>query len=261
MGLLKNLFGVKGTPVPQSVAIAAAAAPPPPLETQVAPGFVELANRRYYEILETYQSRARPLNECVTFDVEEENRLKALRIESYQRQNRTDYRPHDVFHLWPYRAVDPDHVIKRVELKSDAPRPLPQYSQILYVNVVSDRVMRAISALEPGAHAFYPVDIVQADGNVQRYHFMQFLEHTDCTVPMLGGFRRGVREDGTVYWARSSSDDRIFLDAERIGQRHLFFDKRAKSGGFISAELVNRLGDFLPRGLYLTEVSVVRSQR
>ena len=112
---------------------------------------------------------------------------------------------------------------------------------------------------EAGRQAFYPLDIVPADGGTrQRYHFMQFLEHTDCTVPKLGGFRKGVRQDGTTYWVRTSSDDKVFLDAERAGTRHLFFDKRAKSGCFISSQLVAKLGEFLPAGLYLSETGSVR---
>ena len=120
--------------------------------------------------------------------------------------------------------------------------------------------MKAITALEEeGRQAFYPLEIVQADGGTRhRYHFMQFLEHADCTVPKLGGFRKGVRQDGTVYWVRTSSDDKVFLDVDRVGTRHLFFDKRAKSGCFISSELAAELGDFLPAGLYLAEAGAVR---
>jgi hypothetical protein len=265
MEFLRSLFRVKAPPAaPQAVVTAVAtAAPPSPANLQLsASGFVECTDRSFFEILETYQNRMRPLHDYVIWDKEEEARLKTRRIEAYQLQNGTDYKPHDVFHLWPYRAIDPDHVIKRVKLKSDAPKTLPEYSQILHVNVVSDRVMKAITALEePGHLAFYPLEIGRADGSASyHYYFMQFLEHTDCTVPKLGGFRKGVRQDGTSYWVRTSSDDKAFLDTERVGPRHLFYDKRAKSGCFISGELVQKLGDFLPRGLYLAEAGLVRKQ-
>lgn len=269
MGFLKSLFGTKASPLtlppslsPQALVTAATAAKPSPSVSPSfsVPEFVEHTEQRYFEILETYQNRARPLHDFVSWDKEEENRLKTQRIEAYQLQNGTDYKPHDVFHLWPYRAVDPDHVIKRVQLKSEAPKTLPEFSQILHVNVVSDRVMKAVTALEEdGRHAFYPLEIAQPDGGTPyRYHFMQILEHTDCTVPKLGGFRKGVRQDGTTYWVRTSTEDKPFLDAERIGGRHLFYDKRAKSGWFISSELASELGDFLPRGYYLAETGVVR---
>jgi hypothetical protein len=263
MSFLRSIFGAKAQPAPEPVVSAAVASPrPKPAVSQpfVVPEFAECTDRHYFEILETYQHRTRPLHDHVTWDIAEEKRLKTLRIEAYQLRNGTDYQPHDVFHLWPYQPVDPDHVIKRVTLKAGAPKTLPEYSQILQVNVVSDRVMKAITALEEeGRLAFYPLDIVQADGGTRyRYHFMQFLEHTDCTVPKLGGFRKGVRQDGTTYWVRTSSDDKVFLDAERVGKRHLFFDKRAKSGCFISSELAAKLGDFLPSGLYLAEAGAIR---
>lgn len=265
MGFLKSLFGTKVPPeAPQAVvtAVASAPLPPPTIPAFPVPGFLECTERRYFEFLETYQNRTRPLHDYVTWDKDEEAKLKMRRIEAYQLRNGTDYRPHDVFHLWPYRAVDPDHVIKRVKLKNEAPKTLPEYSQILQVNVVSDRVMKAITALEePGHLAFYPLEIDQAEGGTShRYHFMQFLEHTDCTVPQLGGFRKGVRQDGTSYWVRTSNDDKAFLDAERVGARHLFFDKRAKSSCFISGELAQELGDFLPRGFYLGDAGFVRKQ-
>ena len=185
--------------------------------------------------------------------------MRDQRIEAYQRRNGTDYRPHDVFHLWPYHAVDPEHVIKQVTLKPDAPKTLPEFSQIMNVNVVSDRVMKTITALEADRHAFYPLEIIDPEGGAPyRYHFLQFLEHTDCTVPKLGGFRRGVRQDDTAYWVRSSTEDKVFLDSDRVGARHLFHDKRAKSGCFISGELAGKLGDFLPRGYYLAAAGLVR---
>jgi hypothetical protein len=267
MGILRSLFGTKASPAPEAVVSAAVNAvvttppPPPPTPFLSAPDFVECADRHFFEILETYQNRTRPLHDHVTWDSEEEERLKKRRVEAYQLRHGTDYKPHDVFHLWPYHAIDPEHVIKQVKLKNDAPKTLPEYSQIMHVNVVSDRVMKAITALEEGSHAFYPLEIVQTEGGTSYcYHFMQFLEHTDCSVPKLGGFRKGVRQDGTSYWVRTSSDDKVFLDIERIGTRHLFFDKRAKSGCFISGELAAKLGDFLPRGYYLAEVGLVRSQ-
>lgn len=275
MGFLKSLFGTKALPLPLPLppplppqalmtAVAAATSSPPPSATPSfsIPDFIEHSEQRYFELLETYQNRARPLHDLVSWDKEEENRLKMQRIEAYQLQNGTDYKPHDVFHLWPYRAVDPDHVIKRVQLKSNAPKTLPEFSQILHVNVVSERVMKAVTALEEdGRHAFYPLEIAQPDGGTPyRYYFLQVLEHTDCTVPKLGGFRKGVRQDGTNYWVRTSTEDKVFLDAERIGGRHLFYDKRAKSGWFVSAELASKLGDFLPRGYYLAETGVVRKQ-
>lgn len=247
-------------PAPPAVVNATVTAPPP-RAVLVAPGFVACEERRYFEILESYQARLRPLHDYVTWDVEEEKRLKALRVEAYQLRNATGFQPHDVFHLWPYRAVDPEHVIKRVTLKGGVPTPLPDYSQILHVAVVSDRAMKVIAGLEDGRHAFYPLDVVSVDGAVRhRYHFMQFLEHTDCTVPELGGFRKGVRQDGSAYWVRSSADDKVFLDLGRVGTRHFFYDKRAKSGCFISAELLSKLGNFLPRGLYLAEAGLVRRQ-
>lgn len=265
MGLLRNLFGPKGEPLPLAQAAVTAAAVTPSPKPSAGPSFspphfVPHTERRFFEILEAYQNRARPLHDLVTWDKEEEARLKALRIEAYQRENDTDYKPHDVFHLWPYRPVDPDHVIKRVQLKSDAPKSLPEFSQILHVHVVSDRLMKAITSLEDGRHVFYPLEIAQADGGEPffRYHFMQVREHTDCTVPKLGGFRKGMRQDGTSYWVRTSTDDKVFLDIERVGNRHLFYDKRAKSCWFISAELSSKLGDFLSRGYYLTETGVVR---
>ena len=276
MGFLRSLFGTKMPPpappavVNAAVANAAVMKAPESNGSAVtlsdsmpvaAPQPTEPEDRRYFEILETYQNRLRPLHDCVTWDVDEEKRLKALRIEAYQLRNATDFQPHDVFHLWPYHPVDPDHVIKRVTLKAGTPLPLPEYTQILHVTVVSDRVMKAISTLEEGRHAFYPVEIVSSDGETRyRYYFMQFLEQADCTVPKLGGFRRGVRQDGTTYWVRSSADEKVFLDIERVGTRHLFQDKRAKWGCFISAELVAKLNDFLPRGLYLAEAGVVRKQ-
>lgn len=265
MGFLRSFFGTKAVmPAPQPVVTAAVTSSPPPAVSTslVTPGFVECADRRYFEILETYQHRTRPLHDHVTWDIEEEKRLKARRIEAYQQRNGTEYQPHDVFHLWPYQAVDPEHVLKRLTLKPGTPEALPEYSQVLQVNVVSERVMKAITALEESSrHAFYPVDIVQSDSGAVRlrYYFMQFLEQTDCTVPKLGGFRKGARQDGTTYWVRTSSDDKVFLDAGRIGNRHLFFDKRAKSGCFISSELAARLGEFLPSGYYLAEAGVVRA--
>jgi hypothetical protein len=264
MSFLRSIFGTKAHPAPEPVATAAAVLPPQPVvrPSLAAPDYTECTDQRYFEILETYQHRTRPLHDYVTWDIEEEKRLKTLRIEAYQLRNGTDYRPHDVFYLWPYQPVDPDHVIRRVTLKAGATKTLPEYSQILQVNVVSDRVMKAITAIEEaGRQAFYPLDIMQADGGIRhRYHFMQFLEHTDCTVPKLGGFRKGVRQDGTTYWVRTSSDDKVFLDAERVGKRHLFFDKRAKSGCFISSELAAKLGEFLPAGLYLAETRTVRAR-
>lgn len=265
MGFFKSIFGTKASPAPQPVVTAAVASPPPRPAVSpsfVVPEFIECTDRHYFEILETYQHRTRPLHDYVTWDIEEEKRLKTLRVEAYQLRNGTDYQPHDVFHLWPYQPVDPDHVIKRVTLKAGAPKTLPEYSQILQVNVVSDRVMKTITALEKAGHlTFYPLEIVQADGGTRyRYHFMQFLEHADCTVPKLGGFRKGVRQDGTIYWVRTSSDDKVFLDVERVGTRHLFFDKRAKSGCFISSELATKLGDFLPAGQYLAETGAVRAR-
>ena len=267
----KLLFGTKvSPPAPQAIVTTAVAAPvrppiPIPTPTVVSPfaaaGFIECVDRRFFEVLETYQNRIRPLNDLVTWDLEEENRLKTLRIEAYQLRNGTDYKPHDVFHLWPYQPVDPDHVIKRVALKAHPQKPLPEFSQILHVNVVSDRVMKAITALEEGRHAFYPVDIVSPEGDARyRYYFMQFLEHIDCTVPKLGGFRKGVRQDSSTYWVRNTNDDKVFLDAERVGSRHFFYDKRAKSGWFISGDLAAKLGEFLPSGLYLTEAGLVRRQ-
>lgn len=268
MGILRSLFGSKiPPPAPPAVVNAVMAgvaessghvtALPP--DVPVAQQPAQREDRGYFEILETYQNRLRPLHDCVTWDIEEEKRLKALRIEAYQLRNATGFQPHDVFHLWPYHPVDPDHVIKRVTLKAAIPLPLPEYSQILHVTVVSERVMKAIVALEEGRHAFFPLEIASADGEIRhRYHFMQFLEQTDCTVPKLGGFRRGVRQDGTTYWVRSSTDDKVFLDIERVGSRHLFQDKRAKWGCFVSAELVGKLNEFLPRGLHLAEAGVVR---
>jgi hypothetical protein len=240
--------------------LARAPAPPPVKRAAPPPEFVEHKERRYYEIMETYQNRERALNELVTWDKDEEARLRALRVEAYQRRNNTEYKPHDVFSLWPYRPVDPELVIKRVMLKSGAPKILPEYSQILHVHVVSDRVMRAISDLDGnGRQAFYALDIEQPDGGTPyRYHFMQFLEHTDCTIPKLGGFRKGVREDGTSYWVRTSTDDKVFLDADQVGNRHFFCDKRAKAGCFISGDLTARLGDFLPRGYYLADAGLMR---
>lgn len=261
MGFLRSLFGNKEPP-PQAVVTAAATAPSPPPAAGAATSardFVACADRRFFEILETYQNRMRPLHDHVTWDVEEETRLRTLRIEAYQLRNGTDYKPHDVFHLWPYSPIDPEHVIRRVQLKKDAPKTLPEYSQVMHVNVVSDRVMKAITSLEEGRHAFYPLEIFQAEsGPSYRYYFMQFLEHTDCTVPKLGGFRQGARQDGTTYWVRTSADDKVSLDVDRVGPRHLFHDKRAKSGCFISGELAAKLGDFLPRGYYLAEAGLVR---
>ncbi|MGE0006875.1 MAG: DUF1629 domain-containing protein [Parvibaculaceae bacterium] len=266
---LRSLFGAKEASAPEPVVSAAAAAaaaaataetpspvagPPPP-----ASDYVECAGRRFFEILETYQNRARPLHDQVTWDKEEEARLRDRRIEAYQLRNGTDYRPHDVFHLWPYQAVDPAHVIRQATLKTGMPKTLPEYSQIMNVNVVSERVMKAIASLEDGRHAFYPLEILEPEGGVShRHHFMQFLEHTDCTVPRLGGFRKGVRQDNSTYWVRMSDEDKVWLDAERVGTRHLFHDKRAKSGCFISGELAAKLGDFLPRGYYLAESGMVR---
>jgi Immunity protein family (Imm11) len=263
MGFLRSLFGNREPP-PQAIITAAVAAPPADLPVDRSPSdpdFVACADRRFFEILETYQNRSRPLHDHVTWDMEEEERLKKQRIEAYQLRNGTDYKPHDVFHLWPHHAVDPEHVIKQVQLKINAPEMLPEFSQIMHVNVVSDRVMKAITALEEGRHAFYPLEIVQAEGGPSyRYYFMQFLENTDCTVRTLGGFRKGVRQDGTTYWVRNSTDDKVSLDAERVGTRHLFHDKRAKSGCFISGELADKLEDFLPRGYYLAEASLVRKR-
>ena len=267
MGILRSLFGNKELAPPQAIlttaVTAAVAAKPASLTRPVRvsaspPEFAACTDRRFFEVLETYQHRSRPLHDFVTWDAEEEARLKNQRIEAYQLRSATGYKPHDVFHLWPYHRVDPEHVLKRVELKKDAPKALPEFSHVTHVNVVSERVMKAITALEDGRHAFFPLEIVQPEGPSQRYHFMQFLEHTDCTLPKLGGFRKGVRPDGTSYWVRTSTDDKIALDAERVGNRHLFFDRRAKSGCFISGELAARLGDFLPRGYYLAETNLVR---
>jgi uncharacterized protein DUF1629 len=267
MGILRSLFGNKEPPaqaiVTAAVTVAAPAKPMtltrPVRVSATPPEFAACTDRRFFEILESHQHRSRPLHDYVTWDAEEEARLKKQRIEAYQLRNATDYRPHDVFHLWPYLRVDPEHVIKRVELKKDAPKPVPEFSQIMHVNIVSDRVMKAITALEEGRHAFFPLEIVMPDGGPSlSYYFMQFLEHTDCTVPKLGGFRKGVRQDGTSYWVRTSSDDKVLLDSERVGNRHLFFDKRAKSGCFISGELAAELGDFLPRGYHLAEAGLVR---
>lgn len=261
---LRSLFGAKEeAPTPPPFVNAAAAvtteASAPVGPSPAAPDYTECTDRRYFEILETYQHRARPLNDQVVWDKEEEARLRDKRIEAYQLRNGTDYKPHDVFHLWPYHAIDPEHVIKQVKLKNDTPKMLPEYSQVMNVNVVSERVMKAITSLEAGRHAFYPLEIIEPEGGVShRYYFMQFLEHADCTVPKLGGFRKGVRQDNSTYWVRTSTDDKVSLDAERVGTRHLFFDKRAKSGCFISGELATKLGDFLPRGYYLAEAGLVR---
>jgi hypothetical protein len=244
---------VSAVAAPRPVVAAAPAAPP-------LPDFIACADRKFFEILETYQHRSRPLNDYVTWDGEEEERLKQLRIESYQQRNSTDYKPHDVFHIWPHTRVNPEHVIKRVQLKKDAPKALPEFSHVMHVHVVSDRVMKAITALEEGRHAFYPLDVMAEGGTSYPYHFMQFLEHTDCTIPARGGFRKGVRQDGTSYWVRNSGDEKVSLDIERIGPRHLLHDKRAKSGCFISGELAAKLGDFLPRGYYLAEADVVRKR-
>jgi Immunity protein family (Imm11) len=266
MGILRSLFGNREPPPPQAIMTAAVTAARAPLRPPVRvsgspPEFVACADRPFFEILENYQHRSRPLHDYVSWDAEEEERLKKQRIEAYQLRNATAYKPHDVFHLWPYQPVDPEHVIKRVQVKKDAPKALPEFSHIMHVNVVSERVMKAITALEAGRHGFFPLEIVQPEGGPSySYYFMQFLEHTDCTIPKLGGFRKGVRQDGTNYWVRTSTGDKVALDAERVGTRHLFHDKRAQSGCFISGELVAKLGDFLPRGYYLAGAGLVRKR-
>src|SRR5688572_26643500 len=101
MGFLRNLFGAKVSPATQTVMTATGITPPPlpslpsPVSSSLsAPDFVECTDRGFYEILETYQNRTRPLHDFVTWEMEEEARLKQRRVEAYQLRNDTDYKPH-----------------------------------------------------------------------------------------------------------------------------------------------------------------------
>lgn len=211
----------------------------------------------YFEILTRYSNRMRPLGDHVKFDAAEENRLRALRADAYAARH--GYASSDVFMEYPYERVDPDHVIKSVTLKPSAPKKLPEFSAVLHTNVVSDRVRKGIESLEPGKHAFYPLDVVSSDGTeIHKYHFIQYLEKTDCVDRERSGYGKGVRDDGSVYWFPTADRKKVFLKEACVGGRHLFWDKGATFHSFISGALVERLGDFLPAGLYLDQVAVIR---
>ena len=172
----------------------------------------------YFEILQRYSNRMRPLGDHVKFDLEEENRLRALRADAYAARH-DGHRSSDVFMEYPYERVDPNHVIKSVTLKPSAPKKLPEFSAVLHTNVVSDRVRKGIESLEPGKHAFYPLDVVSSDGTeIHKYHFIQYLEKTDCVDRERSGYGKGVRDDGSVYWFRDTDRKKVLLTGKMRGR-------------------------------------------
>lgn len=227
-------------------------------------GYVEVPGVRYFEIVSdlAHGARgaypARELDVLVRVDDKEAERRLELRVNAFAARHPRGYKPYDVFLQFPSEPIDPAHVVDSGRLKRKVPKILPEFSVFRSAPVVARRVKEAVESLEPGAHSFYPFNITSFDGTeMHEYFFVLFHEKSDCVDHVRSGYERCVSSNNTVYWSRSRHTDQLFLREERIGDRHWFRDESVLDQ-LVSGQLVERLGDFLPRGKTLKEVRVVR---
>jgi hypothetical protein len=227
------------------------------------PRHEEISGERYFQITDGHQQLSAPLTDHVLW-TKEHGRLRELRRDAYAALHPRGFRPEDsLFFPWVALPIDPAHVPTELVMKKSAPKTPHEYTTYHQAMVVSDRVRRAIEATDRGRHAFFPFDLVSADGERRPCHFVQELEAVDCVDPELSGMAPQRRQDGGEYWIHPDPVDwpPVALDMDRVGGRHFFFVTGATSvlhSRFISGTLADMLGDFLPRGVYLRPCRVTR---
>lgn len=215
---------------------------------------------RVYDIVDSCAKLSRQLGDHFMSDNREWERLRQLRVSAFAAHHPNGYRPHDVFAEMPIVPVDPAHMPKTARLKKSAPATLPEFALFNGIRIVSQRVHDAVHELEPGRHRFFPLTVTRHDGSESyRYYFVQFLEQTDCVCLPLSGFTQKTSPNGVPYWASPPERTQTyFLWADCLGDRHMLRDRRARGGVMVSQELVDTLGDFLPRGIELVENGLLR---
>ncbi|MCG6858862.1 MAG: hypothetical protein LJE67_12440 [Salaquimonas sp.] len=214
---------------------------------------------RIYDIIDSYRNLSKQLGDHISLDMKEAEPLRKRRVDAFAAQHQSGYRPHDVFNELPIVPVDPDHMLKQVKLKKSAPKTLPEFSYANRIQVVSKRVRDALRELEPNRHRFFPLTVTRHDNSESYpYYFIQYLEKIDCVCLPLSGFEQAKNQDGVAYWRAPDRKVKQYYWADCVGDRHMFWDRHGKARVVVSQKLVDTLGDFLPRGIELSEGGIVR---
>lgn len=129
--------------------------------------------------------------------------------------------------------------------------------------IVSSRVRDVIEEFAPGIHYFVPVDIDDRQGGFRAYFFFCGLGWTRDVVAAEAS---GITDTTTVGGGRIpafpdfvSSERFAYLDGSVIDGAPLFYDGRLSL--VFRGELVERLGDVLPRNQAFVPMGVAQGER
>jgi len=129
-------------------------------------------------------------------------------------------------------------------------------------NIISDRVYRAITSLNPSDQIFVPLDVANQDGSIERWYMMYFgnsaLDH--FLDPIANELELGVNSAGkpfyrTPTWLSDRKSDRFpYLDGSIIAGRNLF----SSFGGapYFSEKLIELMGDVFDERQFLMPVGI-----
>lgn len=121
---------------------------------------------------------------------------------------------------------------------------------------MTERVHDAIEAIEPDRHLFIPIDATRPDGQVERHYFMKwgdaFLPERPPTLdPAKNGLEPVTYIGGSTgyskpAWTQYEKDEVHFgyLNADAIGDRHLFACNLLDNQAVLSEALIDALRPF-----------------
>jgi hypothetical protein len=147
-------------------------------------------------------------------------------------------------------------------IPKSAPKSWPEFGVGGTLTIVSQRIRDLIEELEPGAHFFIPIDAEQSDASVLRlYAFFIGVVPTRTALSMdANGIAYSTSDfDGSPVfsrpeWLMRPSEHFGYLDPKVVDGHAILKDTASLC--IFSAELVNGLGDVLPKGLAFVPMGV-----
>jgi hypothetical protein len=129
-------------------------------------------------------------------------------------------------------------------------------------NIISDRVYRAITSLNPSDQIFVPLDVANLDGSTERWYMMYFGSSAlyNFLDPTMNDIELKTSASGSVFhnipqWLDDRSSTRFpYLDADVVAGRNLF----SSFGGapYFSEKLIELIGDVFDERQFLMPVGV-----
>jgi hypothetical protein len=150
----------------------------------------------------------------------------------------------------------------RARIPKSAPKSWPEFGVGGTLTVISSRIRDLIEALEPGANFFIPIDAETAGGSILRlYALFIGIVPARTALSMKANrteFTASDYDGSPVFqrpeWLMGPSEHFGYLDPQVVGDHALLKD--TASLWIFSAELVNQLGDVLPKGVAFVPMGV-----